>query len=353
MSRLTSRSETTRDAPADAWVPGELRAQHTGTEVDLAPEVADLGPLGRWPASRNTSSPTASSIDLASGALSIDWPVRGECVGGLGVDDRERLVEAVDVRAGRLRVGRPVGAQPEVAVADREQRPAQPAVVVTEAASRPAARCRPGSDRDRSRSSVQLPLHASVSSRSSTTMSAPASTERFAVAAAIDADHEREVAGVPGGDARDRVLDDDRLARRRRRGTGRRGGTSPDRAFRRDAVRPTCCRRRRLAKRSLDARRRAAPCGRSSTTTRSRSVSPSASSMVHHRQRSRIRLDPLPGEHGVEHLVLAIAQRTDRVVARRVGRVAPRRARRRVTRGTSARRRIAVGRRRRRGSRRS
>ena len=37
---------------------------------------------------------------------------------------------------------------------------------------------------------------------------------------------------------------------------------------------------------------------------------------VHHPQRSRIGRDPSPGEHGVEHLVLAVAQCTDRVVAR-------------------------------------
>src|SRR5450432_832602 len=93
----------------------------------------------------------------------------------LGVDDRERLVEAVDIGARRFRVGRPVGAEPEIAVANREQGAGQPTVVVTEAGlHQPPGVDRepPAVDCDR----AALARHGSVSPRSSTTMSAPAAT---------------------------------------------------------------------------------------------------------------------------------------------------------------------------------
>ena len=87
-------------------------------------------------------------------------------------------------------------------------------------------------------------------------------------------------------------------------------------------------RRRRCRRPRQRSDRRCRPpatrCGRSSTTRRSRSE----------RRRGRARPSPsaIPGygsipcagEHGVEHLVLAVSQRADRVVARRIGRVAPR-----------------------------
>src|SRR3954452_25309596 len=82
-------------------------------------------------------------------------------------------MEAVDVGARRLRIGRPVAAHPQVAVRRGEQGARQPAVIVPQFGLHQP----PGVDGkslavDGDRAALQR--HASVASRSSTTMSAPA-----------------------------------------------------------------------------------------------------------------------------------------------------------------------------------
>ena len=253
-------------------------------------------------------------------------------------------MEAVDVGAGRLRVGRPVGAQAEVAVADREQRAGQPAVVVTEAGlDQP-----PGVDRealavDRDRRCSRRVTRASPRGRRRRCRRRPRRAPR----------------GCRRGRRRSRARSCRRARRRRPRSRPRRRLPRAGATSRRSAA----C--RNIAGSGLPARCCSTSVLPSTTATKRSSMpaarntvraffdddtialgTPARSSTVHHRQRSRVGLDPLAGEHGVEHLVLAIAQRADRVVARRIGRVAPRQLDAAGRRGTSARRRSAAGRRR-------
>ena len=129
-------------------------------------------------------------------------------VGGLGVRQRPDLVEGVEVGAGqreRLALVE-VAAQADVAVGQREDRLALPEQVEVQAALAHGPRL----------DVVDLALDhdsSSSSARSSTTTSAPWSRSVVGLAGAVDADDPAEVAGAPGLDARQRVLEDGRLGR--------------------------------------------------------------------------------------------------------------------------------------------
>ena len=75
----------------------------------------------------------------------------------------------------------------------------------------------PGVDREPVAAIVDrrwLARHASVSLEVVDDDVRPGRAECVAVAAPVDPDHQRELAGAPGGDAGDGVLDDDRPCRR-------------------------------------------------------------------------------------------------------------------------------------------
>ena len=95
--------------PAGAEVPGQLRVQYPGAEVDLTPEVRHLRPLGvvRRQAQHLVADRELDRLGLGRVEHRLAGAGKAERV--LGVDDRERLVEAVDVGARRFRIGRPVG----------------------------------------------------------------------------------------------------------------------------------------------------------------------------------------------------------------------------------------------------
>ena len=164
-------------------------------------------------------------MTLVSGTLTIVCPMRANPNACLGVPDRPGLVEAVDEGAVLVGVAALLGvaAQAEVAVADGEERLGRRRGRRVGSGSR---RARHGSIGNRPRSSGSRPIgvavHARASgrpitaelARSSTTRSAPASRQRARPGAAVDADHQPEVAGRPRADAGDRVLEHDRSRQR-------------------------------------------------------------------------------------------------------------------------------------------
>ena len=164
----------------------------------------------------NGSSSTSSRISLPLVTL-IDRLARlGEAVAGLGVGQRAPLVDAVQV-----------GAREPVRLALVEVRPpARCARWTARTPTRSAA-----ASRDRSVGLPQRPRldrerrvldhrSSSSSARSLTTMSAPGLAQRVGLPDPVHADHEPEVAGPPGGDPGQRVLEDDRVGGRDPQGPG-------------------------------------------------------------------------------------------------------------------------------------
>ena len=153
-------------------------------------------------------------------------------------------------------------------------------------------------------------------------MSAPAATSASRLPPRSTPITKREVAGTPGGNARAGVFDDDGLCRRhaealggvnerRRIGLAREMLLDGDDAVD-DGNEPFGDAGR--AQHRGGVLRRRHDCARNA----------GAVEHVHHLQRSRVWLDPLPGEHSVERLVLAIPHCADRAVAGRIRRISPR-----------------------------
>ena len=124
---------------------------------------------------------------------------------------RAQLVEGVQIRAGqaeRLALVE-IRPQPDVTVCESEHRfgPGERVEVELRLAHRPGldGESRPAAHR-----------RSSSSAKSETTRSAPARRSASAVTGPIDAHDEAEAARAPGGDARERVLEDRRVARARR-----------------------------------------------------------------------------------------------------------------------------------------
>ena len=203
-SRLTSRSDTTRTFPP-ARVCQVISERSTPVRKSISRRKSrHLRPLGVVRRQAQHLAADRELDRLGLGRVEHRLAGAGQPEGVLGVDDRERLVEAVDVGARRFRVGRPVGAQPEIAVADREQGAGQAAVVVTEAGLHQP----PGVDREALAVDRDLCCRIRAICRRRTRLPEVVDDdvgarrdECLPVAAAVDADHEREVAGVPGGDA--------------------------------------------------------------------------------------------------------------------------------------------------------
>ena len=280
----------------------------------------------------NCSSSTSSRSTLPFVTLTIVWPASGQPVGGLGVRQRPDLVEGVEVAAGqreRLALVE-VAAQADVAVGQREDRLALAQQVEVQAALAHGPRL----------DVVDLALDhdPSISSaRSSTTTSAPCGQEVGGLVGAVDADDPSEVAGAPGLDARQGVLEDGRLlGRLDAQLPARPPGTCPAPACPAACARSATTPSTRASKRSSipTARRIACVFALDDTTA---VLQPALAGQLHEADRALVDLDPLVLDELQDQRVLAVAE---------LAHEAPPRARCPATPGTGARRRSGGGRRR-------
>ncbi len=291
--------------------------------------------------------------DLAVGHVDDGLPRLRVAVAGLGVGQRARLPEGVQVGAGERSWARPRrGSRGCRCGRWRGRRPTPTGPGCRGSGGfRGAPRVRPCRRGLRSRALRPVPSPRISSPRSSTTTSAPCSRSAVGVVDPVDADDVAEVTGAAGLDPGDGVLEDRRRRRARPRAPRRRPGRCPAPAC------PSGASRRRRSPSIRSSKRSSIPAARSTVLAVGAGGDDGAAQAGLARRfdegdRARVGLDPVALDQ-LRGPVRSCGCRGRRRFPPRAGRRArPPAARSRASRGRSGRRRSAACRRRIRCSRR-